>query len=168
VSADLEGIDRDDAESIRRLVDRELERATLVVVAGPPVLAAPSALPWARATDGTVVAVHRDQTTRSDLYQALESLRFIGATIVGLVYLNDRSARFVERPAPLGSMPDSAPLTVASAEAARSGANGGSRRRGGRAPENTTLSVERPGQAGSIRSHPVSPRLRPDSQDEPA
>ena len=168
VSVDEEDVDRDDTESIRRIVDRERDRATLILIAGPPVLAAPSGLPWARVADATVVAVHRDQTTRSDLHQALDSLRFIGATVIGLVYLHDRSPRFAEQGTEPPRLPEPAPLTAAPAGAARSGSNGGARRRSGRAPGNAALSIDASGQAGSIRSHPVSPRLRPDSQDEPA
>ena len=108
------GFGRDDAAAARAMIERELASASLVIVAGPPVLGNPSALPWARATDAAVVVVHRDQTGRADLRQALDSLRFVGATVIGTVFLHERVARFAApAPAPTPTPTSTPPPTPA-------------------------------------------------------
>ena len=77
----------------RALVARLLEHADIVVVATAPVDRSPSSLAWARAVDGAVLVVERNRTRRRELASAAESLRVVGATLVGTV-LGDRQRRF--------------------------------------------------------------------------
>lgn len=74
----------------RTLLRSLLEHVDVVVVAAAPVDRSPSTLAWARAADGTVLVADRHRSRRRDVAAAAESLRVVGATLVGTV-LGERS-----------------------------------------------------------------------------
>jgi polysaccharide biosynthesis transport protein len=54
-----------------------------VILVGPPIGGTAVAVQWARRAIGTLVVIRQDGTRRQDLAVAGESLRYVGATIVG-------------------------------------------------------------------------------------
>lgn len=90
----------------------------LVIVSGPSLLGTAGALLWARAADGTLLVARREATKREAVSQAVESLRLVGARLVGTVLIEGRArgprrgrdaARIVSATTP-GQHATSAPL----------------------------------------------------------
>lgn len=79
-----------DPERATALLTRILARSDLVIVAAAPVHRSANTLVWARAAEGTVVIVGKDQTKRQNLAYATESLLMLGARLLGAVLLEPR------------------------------------------------------------------------------
>ena len=77
---------------VGQLLERLLEECDLVVVNAAPLHRSPGALVWARAVDGSLLVAAKDQTRRERVSRASESLRLVGATLIGTV-LNGRRGR---------------------------------------------------------------------------
>ena len=89
-----------DRESAEQLVKVLLERCDMVIINSAPVHRSGSTLVWARLTDATVLVAHRDVTKRENVTYAVDSLRQVGANLIGLVLMERRWAPFAasERP----------------------------------------------------------------------
>ncbi len=88
-----------DRESAQQLVNVLVDRCDVLVVNAAPVHRSGSTLVWARVTDATVLVAHRDVTKRENVTYAVDSLKQVGANLVGLVLLERRWAPFAsERP----------------------------------------------------------------------
>jgi capsular polysaccharide biosynthesis protein/Mrp family chromosome partitioning ATPase len=74
-----------DPVRVRDLLDRIEAADATVVIAVPPIKDAPQALTFARSADGVVVVARRDRAHREDVQFATESIRLIGAQILGVV-----------------------------------------------------------------------------------
>lgn len=70
---------------VRKLVDAILTTDLTVVIAVPPIKDAPQALTFARAVDGVVVVARRDRARREDVQFATDSIRLVGAMVLGVV-----------------------------------------------------------------------------------
>jgi capsular polysaccharide biosynthesis protein len=70
---------------VRELLDAILATDLTVVISVPPIKDAPQALTFARAADGVVVVARRDRAHREDVQFASESIRLVGATVLGVV-----------------------------------------------------------------------------------
>jgi Mrp family chromosome partitioning ATPase len=72
-----------------RRAEAALERleasADMVVLHASRLERSPTALTWARVADGTVVVAERDRTAAPDLRATAETLRMVGAPVVGVV-----------------------------------------------------------------------------------
>jgi capsular polysaccharide biosynthesis protein/Mrp family chromosome partitioning ATPase len=90
-----------DPARVRGLIDTMLGADLTVVLAVPPIKDAPQALTLAQAVDGVVVVARRDRANREDVQFASESLRLVGATVLGVVIAEKGSvfgrARVVDR-----------------------------------------------------------------------
>jgi capsular polysaccharide biosynthesis protein/Mrp family chromosome partitioning ATPase len=90
-------LSRSVADAPASLLESLQAQRDLVVVAAAPVTRSPASLAWARYADATLLMVHRNKTTRDDLVQAVESLRLVGANVIGTVlqegYRRSRPAR---------------------------------------------------------------------------
>lgn len=130
-----------DPVRIRDLLAGVLATDLTVVIAVPPIKEAPQALTFARAADGVVVVARRDRAHREDVQFASESLRLVGADILGVVIAEkpglfergrvvDRGrARPLARPLELaGVQPVTGRTPPAPRRSASTGAVGGSRR----------------------------------------
>jgi succinoglycan biosynthesis transport protein ExoP len=74
-----------DTASPEALVENLGSMCEFVVVTAAAIHQAPDALAWARATDGTVLAVRRDATRADALRATVKSLRQVGARLIGVV-----------------------------------------------------------------------------------
>jgi tyrosine-protein kinase len=74
-----------DPARVRELLDAALAADLTVVISVPPIKDAPQALTFARAVDGVVVVARRDRAHREDVQFASESIRLVGATVLGVV-----------------------------------------------------------------------------------
>lgn len=74
-----------DPARVQLLVDELLASGRMVVIAIAPVRDEPQALAFARAVDGVVVVGRTDRTNRDDVQFVGESMRLVGATVVGVV-----------------------------------------------------------------------------------
>jgi Mrp family chromosome partitioning ATPase len=72
-----------------RRAEAALERleasADVVVLHASRLERSPTALAWARVADGTVLVAERDRTAAPELRETAETLRMVGAPIVGTV-----------------------------------------------------------------------------------
>jgi succinoglycan biosynthesis transport protein ExoP len=84
------------------LINRLLESADLVLVNAPPVDRSAAALICARTVDATVLVVRPDKITREELRRVVQTLRLVGASVIGTVVEQGRANRWH------GSSPDSA------------------------------------------------------------
>jgi hypothetical protein len=66
-------------------MDELLASDRVVVIAVAPVRDEPQALAFARSVDGVVLVARTDRTHRDDVEFVGESMRLIGATVVGVV-----------------------------------------------------------------------------------
>ena len=130
-----------DPQRVRELLDRLLATDLTVVISVPPIKDAPQTLTFARAADGVVVVARRDRAHREDVQFASESIRLVGATVLGVVLAEkgglferarvvDRArARPLARPLELTALePVGRPSEPAARRDAPAGAAGGSRR----------------------------------------
>ena len=96
------------AEVLRALAGEN----SVVVIVGGPIQAAPNTLALARATDGVILVARRDRARREDVVFAGESLRLVGASILGVVMTERLGARRLRREAAPGSSAPALPLDV--------------------------------------------------------
>lgn len=89
-----------DRQSAEQLVTVLLERCDMVIVNSAPVHRSGSTLVWARVTDASVLVAHRDVTKRENVTYAVDSLRQVGANLIGMVLMERRWSPFSasERP----------------------------------------------------------------------
>lgn len=80
--------------SMARLFTELRARYDYIVVDSPPVLAVPDALTIANLTDGALVVTRQKVTRSRQLIEAVQSLTFVGATVLGVV-LNAATGRTV-------------------------------------------------------------------------
>lgn len=92
-------IDRENADQLVRVLH---ERCDVLVVNSAPVHRSGSTLVWARVTDATVLVAHRDVTKRENVTYAVDSLKQVGANLIGLVLMERSWTLFSrsERPRP--------------------------------------------------------------------
>jgi hypothetical protein len=79
---EVDGIDPDRLTELLRSLAGE---HGIVVIVGGPVQRAPNTLALARATDGVILVGRRDRARREDVVFAAESLRLVGATLLGVI-----------------------------------------------------------------------------------
>jgi len=72
-------------QQIPRLVQELRTLADVVLLDGPPLLAAADAMVLASQVEGTLLAIENSFTRRELAMQALEALRSVQATIIGAV-----------------------------------------------------------------------------------
>ncbi len=70
---------------VGRLLDLVGARADLVIVTAAPLHSLGSTLVWAKACDGVVLVLRRDGTRRERVLQTVESLRLVGAKVIGSI-----------------------------------------------------------------------------------
>ena len=134
-----------DPVRVRGLVEAMLASDLTIVLSVPPIKDAPQALTLAQAVDGVVVVARRDRASREDVQFASESLRLVGATVLGVVIAEtggvfgrarvvDRArARPMARPLDLTDVPRATPATATtSSRRAASGSPAAGTRRGRR------------------------------------
>lgn len=76
-------------DNAQRLLDALLARSDLVVLNAPSVERSPSTLVWARVADATTLVVHHGRTPRDDVAHAVETLRHVGANLIGTIVRQD-------------------------------------------------------------------------------
>ncbi|HET7473163.1 MAG TPA: GNVR domain-containing protein [Candidatus Limnocylindrales bacterium] len=111
-----------DPNRVRELLDSILATDVTVVVSVPPIKDAPQALTFARAAEGVVVVARRDRAHRDDVQFASESIRLVGATVLGVIIAE--KAGLFERPRATdrsGTHPVAQPLGLTTASPARDG-----------------------------------------------
>jgi capsular polysaccharide biosynthesis protein len=67
-----------------------LEDADVVVVTVPPLERSPNSLVWSRAAEATILVTERDHTKREQIPADVESLRRVGANVIGTVLYTNR------------------------------------------------------------------------------
>jgi capsular polysaccharide biosynthesis protein len=67
-----------------------LEDADVVVVTVPPLERSPNSLVWSRAAEATILVTERDHTRREQIPADVESLRRVGANVMGTVLYTNR------------------------------------------------------------------------------
>ncbi len=81
-----------DEDRARELIDALRGDADIVIICAAPVQRSPAALVWARVADGALLVVGAGETRRENVRTSIDSLRFVGAAVVGTV-LAQRSTR---------------------------------------------------------------------------
>ncbi len=87
-----DGADVVDLQNARDFLQTLLRERDLVIVNASSVERSSGALVWARSVDGTMIVARRDHTKRSVLARAAESLRLVGATLIGCALNQPSSA----------------------------------------------------------------------------
>jgi capsular polysaccharide biosynthesis protein len=87
----LEGVDPDRLQEMIRTLTAD---DGVAVLAGPPIKTAPGTLALARAVDGVILVGRRDRARRDDVTFAAESLRLVGATLMGVILTERSVSRF--------------------------------------------------------------------------
>jgi capsular polysaccharide biosynthesis protein len=90
----------------------------VVVIVGGPIQASPNTLALARATDGVILVARRDRARREDVVFAGESIRLVGASILGVILTERGAARRLRREQDLPSAAPALPLDVQPAASA--------------------------------------------------
>ncbi|HEV7810328.1 MAG TPA: Wzz/FepE/Etk N-terminal domain-containing protein [Candidatus Limnocylindrales bacterium] len=85
IPAGREPLDVVDPSRVQLLIDELLASGRVVVIAVAPVRDEPQSLAFARSVDGVVLVARTDRTHRDDVEFVGESMRLIGATVVGVV-----------------------------------------------------------------------------------
>jgi len=67
-----------------------LQEADVVVVTVPPLERSPNSLVWSRAAEATILVTERDHTRREQIPADVESLRRVGANVIGTVLYTNR------------------------------------------------------------------------------
>jgi tyrosine-protein kinase len=70
-------------DAVDEIVAGFQKAGTPVILVGPPVGSTAVGVQWARRAVGTLIVIRQDATRRQDLAVAGESLRYVGASIVG-------------------------------------------------------------------------------------
>jgi polysaccharide biosynthesis transport protein len=79
--------------TVPNLVDRLLDDADVAVISADAPDRSPTALVWAGHADATVLAANRTRTRRQDLMSAIDSLRLVRASALGIVVTKGRGLR---------------------------------------------------------------------------
>jgi capsular polysaccharide biosynthesis protein len=77
-------------ETSTDLLRQLLEDADVVVVTVPPLERSPNSLVWSRAAEATILVTERDHTRREQIPADVESLRRVGAKVIGTVLYTNR------------------------------------------------------------------------------
>ena len=77
-------------ETPTELLRQLLEDADVVVVTVPPLERSPNSLVWSRAAEATILVTERDHTRREQIPVDVESLRRVGANVIGTVLYTNR------------------------------------------------------------------------------
>lgn len=77
-------------ETSTDLLRQLLEDADVVVVTVPPLERSPNSLVWSRAAEATILVTERDHTRREQIPADVESLRRVGANVIGTVLYTNR------------------------------------------------------------------------------
>ena len=104
-----DGADVVDLQNARDFLQTLLRERDLVIVNAASVERSSGALVWARSVDGTMIVARRDHTKRSVLARAAESLRLVGATLIGCALNEPQPRRDWSEP---GDMPRERPHRV--------------------------------------------------------
>lgn len=90
--------DRLDEDFVERILLRFRAVADIIIISGAPVDQSPAALFWGRAADGTLVVVEAGATSLERVQDAIRSLNFAAATVVGSVLGRQRRFRGLKLP----------------------------------------------------------------------
>jgi polysaccharide biosynthesis transport protein len=74
-----------DPTRVERFLEHLHRSVDVAIITTAPVQRSPSTLVWAHAADGALLSVQRDRSKRTDVRHAIDSLRFVGASLVGVV-----------------------------------------------------------------------------------
>jgi polysaccharide biosynthesis transport protein len=109
--------DRLDEDFVERILLRFRAVADIIIISGAPVDQSPAALFWGRAADGTLVVVEARGTRLERVQDAIQSLSFGAATVVGTVLGRPRRFRGLKRPSSTASASKPKPETEIEPEA---------------------------------------------------
>jgi hypothetical protein len=70
-------------DAVDEIVEGFQKAGTPVILVGPPIGSTAVGVQWARRAIGTLIVIRQDATRRQDLAVAGESLRYVGASVVG-------------------------------------------------------------------------------------
>lgn len=79
-----------EGETPTEVLSQLLEDADVVVVTVPPLERSPNSLVWSRAAEATILVTERDHTRREQIPVDVESLRRVGANVIGTVLFTNR------------------------------------------------------------------------------
>jgi capsular polysaccharide biosynthesis protein len=79
-----------ETETPTEVLRKLLEEADVVVVTVPPLERSPNSLVWSRAAEATILVTERDHTRREQIPVDVESLRRVGANVIGTVLYTNR------------------------------------------------------------------------------
>jgi capsular polysaccharide biosynthesis protein len=79
-----------ETETPTEVLRQLLEEADVVVVTVPPLERSPNSLVWSRAAEATILVTERDHTRREQIPVDVESLRRVGANVIGTVLYTNR------------------------------------------------------------------------------
>ena len=85
--------DRIDEDFVERILLRLRAEADIIIISGAPVHQSPGALFWGRSADGTLMVVEAGSTNVDRVQEALRSLSFAGARVIGTVLSSRRRLR---------------------------------------------------------------------------
>jgi capsular polysaccharide biosynthesis protein len=77
-------------ETPTEVLRQVLEEADVVVVTVPPLERSSNSLVWSRAAEATILVTERDHTKREQIPADVESLRRVGANVIGTVLYTNR------------------------------------------------------------------------------
>lgn len=77
-------------ETPTEVLRQVLEEADVVVVTVPPLERSPNSLLWSRVAEATILVTERDHTRREQIPVDVESLRRVGANVIGTVLFTNR------------------------------------------------------------------------------
>jgi receptor protein-tyrosine kinase len=89
----LDGVGSLPLERVQELFEQLSEGRDLVIIAGGSIQESPTTLTFARAAEATVLVAARERTKRTSVSDAIESLRLVGATLIGAVLTENRFVR---------------------------------------------------------------------------
>lgn len=90
---DMTGVGSLALERVQELLEHLSESRDLVIIAGGSIQESPSTLTFARAAEATVLVAARERTKRASISDAVESLRLVGANLIGAVLTENRFVR---------------------------------------------------------------------------
>ncbi len=116
--------DRIDEDFVESILLRFRAEADIIIISGAPVHQSPGALFWGRSADGTLMVVEAGSTNLDRVQEALRSLSFAGAGVVGTVLGTRRrfrsglslKGRAMSASTSSPSAPDSAPAPESESE----------------------------------------------------
>ncbi len=129
VPAGRSQLDGADPDRLRSLFTELAGDNGIVVVVGAPLQLSPLTLALARATDATVLVARRDRSRREDVEIAAESIRLVGAQLIGTILTERGSARRLRREARAGRPRPVVPVAVEPRRTESGGSSGRTERR---------------------------------------